>query len=112
MTVLLDTHLFLWFVLGDVRLSSVAKSTIEDSHNTVVISPASHWEIAIKISVGKYRLNRSYEEFWQTATGATTTSPSFQSNSGTPAGSLRSPGIKRIRSIACWLLRRWSSRFR
>ena len=27
------------------------------------MSPASYWEIAIKISIGKWQLNRTYEEF-------------------------------------------------
>lgn len=29
----------------------------------MLISPASYWEIAIKISINKWRLNRAYEEF-------------------------------------------------
>ena len=65
MTVLLDTHAFLWFVLGDGNLPLQARVAIEDSANLVLLSPASYWEIAIKISAGKYRLNRSYEEFWR-----------------------------------------------
>lgn len=67
MTILIDTHAFLWFTLGDSRLSETAKTTIEASSNAVLISPASYWEIAVKISVGKYRLHCSYEEFWQKA---------------------------------------------
>jgi PIN domain nuclease of toxin-antitoxin system len=31
--------------------------------NEVLISPASYWEIAIKISIGKWQLNRPYEQF-------------------------------------------------
>jgi PIN domain nuclease of toxin-antitoxin system len=62
---LLDTHTFLWFVLNDSNLAPQAKLTIEDPANLLLISPVSYWEIAIKISAGKYRLNRSYEEFWR-----------------------------------------------
>jgi PIN domain nuclease of toxin-antitoxin system len=29
----------------------------------VLISPASYWEIAIKISIGKWQLNRPYKDF-------------------------------------------------
>ena len=65
MTVLLDTHAFLWFVLGDANLPLQARLVIEDSANLVLLSPASYWEIAIKVSAGKYRLNRPYEEFWR-----------------------------------------------
>jgi PIN domain nuclease of toxin-antitoxin system len=63
MRLLLDTHAFLWFVLGDAQLSSAARSYILDSAHAKLISPASYWEIAIKVSLGKYRLNASYELF-------------------------------------------------
>jgi PIN domain nuclease of toxin-antitoxin system len=63
MRLLLDTHAFLLFVLGDAQLSSTAKSYILDSAHTKLISPASYWEIAIKVSIGKYTLNTSYELF-------------------------------------------------
>jgi PIN domain nuclease of toxin-antitoxin system len=65
MRLLLDTHAFLWFVLGDVQLSSTARSYILDSAHTKLISPASYWEIAIRVSIGKYTLNASYELFTQ-----------------------------------------------
>jgi len=63
MRVLLDTHTFLWFVLGEAPLSARAKATIEDPSNEKLLSPASYWEIAIKISLGKYTLSHPYEEF-------------------------------------------------
>jgi PIN domain nuclease of toxin-antitoxin system len=63
MRLLLDTHAFLWFVLGDAQLSSTAKSYILDSIHAKLISPANYWEIAIKVSLGKYTLNASYELF-------------------------------------------------
>lgn len=63
MRVLLDTHTFLWFVLGEAPLSARAKAIIEDPGNEKLLSPASYWEIAIKISLGKYTLSLPYEEF-------------------------------------------------
>jgi PIN domain nuclease of toxin-antitoxin system len=62
MTCLLDTHAFLWFILDDERLSAVAAKAIAESE-TVFISPASYWEIAIKISLGKYELQEPFEVF-------------------------------------------------
>jgi hypothetical protein len=53
---LLDTHTLLWFVLGDAQLSAAARQFIEDPANTKFVSPATYWEIAIKISIGKYAL--------------------------------------------------------
>jgi PIN domain nuclease of toxin-antitoxin system len=62
---LLDTHVFLWFVLDDPRLSATAKALIVDPSNDVEISPASYWEMAIKISLGKYSLPEPYEVFME-----------------------------------------------
>jgi PIN domain nuclease of toxin-antitoxin system len=47
MKILLDTHTFLWFVLGDVQLSSTARSLIEDVATTKLISPAVYWETTL-----------------------------------------------------------------
>ena len=66
MTALLDTQAFLWFVLDDPQLSATAKRFIEDSSNQLYLSPASYWEIAIKISIGKYSLPVPYQSFMET----------------------------------------------
>jgi PIN domain nuclease of toxin-antitoxin system len=47
MKILLDTHTFLWFVLGDAQLSSTARSLIEDVATTKLVSPAVYWELAL-----------------------------------------------------------------
>jgi PIN domain nuclease of toxin-antitoxin system len=62
---LLDTHAFLWFILDDPKLSERAKALIADADNAVEISPASYWEIAIRISLGKYALPESYAGFME-----------------------------------------------
>ena len=67
MKFLLDTHAFLWFSLGDSQLSSAALAAINDRGNEKFVSPASYWEIAIKISVGKYALTEPYDAFMQRA---------------------------------------------
>lgn len=56
-------HAFLWFILDDPKLSDKARGLIADPDNVVEISPASYWEIAIKISLKKYALPESYETF-------------------------------------------------
>ena len=56
MRVLLDTHALLWFLLDDPKLSRIAREAIADGDNRAEVSPASYWEIAIKISLGKYEL--------------------------------------------------------
>ena len=63
MRLLLDTHAMYWYIEDDPQLSRPARTLIQDASNEILISPASYWEIAIKISIGKWRLNRPYEEF-------------------------------------------------
>lgn len=63
MRVLLDTHAFLWFITNDPLLSATARTLIADPNNEILISPASYWETAIKISVGKYPLHAPFEAF-------------------------------------------------
>ena len=60
---LLDTHAMYWYIEDDPQLSGPARTLIQDASNEILISPASYWEIAIKVSIGKWRLNRPYEEF-------------------------------------------------
>jgi len=61
--ILLDTHTFLWFTLGDPQLSASARALIEDPSNDKLVSPATYWEIAIKVSIGKLPLSQPYEDF-------------------------------------------------
>ncbi len=63
MRLLLDTHAMYWYIEGSPELSMTAKTLIREASNDILISPASYWEIAIKISLGKWQLNRAYEEF-------------------------------------------------
>lgn len=44
-------------------MSGEAQSLIQAASNEVFISPVSYWEIAIKVSIGKWALHRTYEEF-------------------------------------------------
>ena len=53
MRFLLDTHAMYWYIEGNSRLSNSARIVIQDGSNAIFISPASYWEIAIKISIGK-----------------------------------------------------------
>ena len=63
MNILLDTHAFLWFIDENPRLSEPARVLIEAEDSQPFLSMASLWEIAIKISLGKLQLERSYEAF-------------------------------------------------
>ncbi|HIK31193.1 MAG TPA: type II toxin-antitoxin system VapC family toxin [Oscillatoriales cyanobacterium M4454_W2019_049] len=56
MNILLDTHIFLWFISGDSRLSADVRDAIRDSDNIVYLSVASIWESIIKYQLGKLPL--------------------------------------------------------
>lgn len=53
MRLLLDTHIALWAVIDDRRLSAMARDLIDDPANDIVVSTASLWEIAIKHALAR-----------------------------------------------------------
>ena len=61
MKFLLDTHTFLWFIMGSPNLSAPARALIEDAVNAKFLSVASLWEIAIKLSIGKLTLSAPFD---------------------------------------------------
>ena len=63
MKLLLDAHTFLWFVWDEVQLTNDAKALIVNPTNQKLISTATYWEIAIKVSIGKLDLGEPYRAF-------------------------------------------------
>ena len=59
MSLLIDTHVFLWFESGAARLRPDVRQTIARSESRAFISAASFWEIAIKRRTGKLVLEGS-----------------------------------------------------
>ncbi|MBS4022353.1 MAG: type II toxin-antitoxin system VapC family toxin [Dethiobacter sp.] len=53
MMALLDTHVFLWWITDDPRLSEQAGNIISNSENRLFYSAASGWETAIKAGLDK-----------------------------------------------------------
>ena len=53
MTLLLDTHVLLWWLADDPHLTPTMREAIADPSTTVMVSAASAWEAAIKAAVGK-----------------------------------------------------------
>jgi PIN domain nuclease of toxin-antitoxin system len=49
----LDTHALLWWLTDDRSLPASARKLIARGSNTIVVSSASAWEIAIKVRLGK-----------------------------------------------------------
>ena len=56
MNLLLDTHIFLWYLTADKRLSQKFKTEIENPINRVFISVVTNWESSQKYVLGKLPL--------------------------------------------------------
>ncbi len=50
---LLDTHIFLWWLFDDPKLPTGIKEFVKDRNNAVFVSAASVWEIATKFRLGR-----------------------------------------------------------
>lgn len=60
---LVDTNVVVWLLLGDrASVSDTAQDALKDERNAVAVSAVSVWEIAIKRSLGKLRI----EDGWAT----------------------------------------------
>ena len=62
MKILLDTHIFLWLITDNDRLSDKSKQAFINSDNELFFSIASYWEICIKISIGKLKLSKNWDK--------------------------------------------------
>jgi PIN domain nuclease of toxin-antitoxin system len=100
MNLLLDTHILLWFLWDDPKLSKAAKLLIEDPANHKFVSVASCWEIAIKCSVGKLKLGEPSQSFLNRELSRTTLI-CCPSASIMRRASNRCPCIIVIRSTGC-----------
>lgn len=63
MRVVIDTHVFLWWVEGDRVLPARARAALADRQNECLLSMASVWELAIKASLGKIRFATSVQRY-------------------------------------------------
>jgi PIN domain nuclease of toxin-antitoxin system len=56
MRLLLDTHVFLWYISGDPQLPTASGEAVKDTGNEVYLSVACVWEAVIKHGLGKLPL--------------------------------------------------------
>jgi len=57
MRLLLDTHILLWWVMADRRLSKVIAKVLTSAENDIAVSAASLWEITIKRALGRLEID-------------------------------------------------------
>ncbi|KAF3888257.1 MULTISPECIES: type II toxin-antitoxin system VapC family toxin [Nostocales] len=62
MRLLIDTHIFLWYILDEQKLSITARTLVDDNNNEILLSTPSIWEMAIKQSTGKLGLKQPFHE--------------------------------------------------
>ncbi len=62
MNLLLDTHIALWWLADDPALSKPLREHIGNTKNLVFVSAATVWEVSIKASVGKLKVDDSWLE--------------------------------------------------
>ena len=53
MKILLDTHIWIWYLLDDVRLSLQLQKAIADPNNELWLSPISVWEVLVLAEKGR-----------------------------------------------------------
>jgi PIN domain nuclease of toxin-antitoxin system len=61
-TLLLDTHVLLWWLFDDDRLTPAMQAAIADPRTSVAVSAASAWEMAIKAARGKLTIPEDLAE--------------------------------------------------
>ena len=54
---LLDTHVFLWWLNDDPRLPEPVVERVQAPEAEVFVSQASLWEMAIKVSIGRLQVD-------------------------------------------------------
>lgn len=66
MNYLLDTHIFLWWILDSPLFPQSLQPHFSDASNKLFFSVASGWEIAIKTQLGKLHLPHKKPEIFLT----------------------------------------------
>ena len=75
MTVLLDTHVWIWMIMAPEKLSKHARRHINRDAEELMLSAVSAWEISIKWALGKLTLPSAPSEFVPEHLAATRTYP-------------------------------------
>ena len=65
MKLLLDTHIWLWYRLGNPRLSTTLQTAIGNEENELWLSPISIWETLILAEKGRLILDPTPEQWIQ-----------------------------------------------
>ena len=69
---LLDTHVWVWWMLGDIRLSARERTVLDDlpSGQRPRLCDISLWEVALLVQLGRLELNLTLESWLSVAASA------------------------------------------
>lgn len=62
MNYLIDTHVLIWCVMGHPSLPSRFIKELDNSQNSIFVSKASLWEIAMKVNLEKLNMGIAFRE--------------------------------------------------
>ncbi len=92
MTVLLDSHTFLWAATDESKLPIKVKNLLQDPATVVLVSAVTPWELAIKFYLGKLPQARDITtDYYGLLVRLGYTSLDIQPHHGLLAASLESP---------------------
>ena len=63
MRALLDTHVFLWWITNNPKVSARARDFIRDPRNRISLSVVGAWEIVLKARVGRLSISGDVAKF-------------------------------------------------
>ncbi|MFM8378611.1 MAG: type II toxin-antitoxin system VapC family toxin [Planctomycetia bacterium] len=71
---LLDTHVWVWWILGDTRLSTRERMVLDDlpSGRRPCLCDISLWEVAMLVQLGRLRLDDALEDWLRIAASPAT----------------------------------------
>ena len=65
MRLLLDTHIFLWYITNDQRLPRSISEAVREAANEVYLSVVSVWETLVKFQLGRLSLPAPADQYLQ-----------------------------------------------
>lgn len=75
MRLLLDTHVWIWWLTDPDRLSRPAYMALRDADSELFLSPASTWELMVKSTAGRVAVSESVEALVEEAIAASGVQP-------------------------------------
>lgn len=67
MRLLLDTHIWIWYVLGSKDLPPSLRDLLDDSIGRCWLAPISLWEIGLLVQKGRLRIDAPFQDWIEKA---------------------------------------------